>query len=47
LRIVHHNIYAGLTNPNTYRLAEASGNLSLHTPDQVIKSEILRPRNTI
>jgi hypothetical protein len=28
-------------------LAEASGNLSLHTSDQVIKSEILHPRNTI
>jgi hypothetical protein len=28
-------------------LAEAYGNLSLHTPDQVIKIEILRPRNML
>jgi hypothetical protein len=42
-----HVYPSGLYKQHPYPLAEASGNLSLHTPDQVMKSEILRPRNTI
>jgi hypothetical protein len=38
---------SGLYKQPPCPLAEASANLSLHTPDQVVKLEILCPRNTI